>query len=213
MLKIVEILINRALALDPDARARLGELEGRVIRLRLRGGEGGEKTLFECDVLPAQAGLRLRAVDEQAERADVVLGGNAAAFARAFLAEAVRPALPEAALEVRGDVELARRFEQILKALDPDWEEGLARLAGDVIAHRLGRLARMLRGETRRAAHTLALDLAEYLREEARVAAPRARVEAFLQAVDRLRADADRLEARLERLWRRRPPPAAGVSP
>jgi ubiquinone biosynthesis protein UbiJ len=206
MLELLDALINRALALDPDTRARLAELDGRVIRLRLLAGGG--KPILECDVLPAKDGIRLRAADAESRQADVVLGGNAAAFGRALFGEALPSAAAsaEAALEIRGDVELGRRFEQILKGFDPDWEEGLARLVGDVVAHELGRLARAAASEARHAARTLALDLAEYLREEARIAAPRERVEAFLQAVDRLRADVDRLEARLAHLDRRLSP-------
>lgn len=198
MLALLQAAINRLLALDPDSRARLAELDGRVIRLRLRLGheENGEAAL-ELDVRPTTTGgVRLRAPD--AGPADVTISGNPAAFGRVLFGEALPSA--EAALELRGDVELGKRFEQILKRLDMDWEEGLARIFGDVVAHQLGRAARALRVQLETIARRLACDLGEYLREEARIAAPRERVEAFLQAVDRLRADTDRLEKRLERL-------------
>lgn len=198
MLALLQAAINRLLALDPDSRARLAELDGRVIRLRLRLGheENGEAAL-ELDVRPTTTGgVRLRAPD--AGPADVTISGNPAAFGRVLFGEALPSA--EAALDLRGDVELGKRFEQILKRLDMDWEEGLARIFGDVVAHQLGRAARALRVQLETIARRLACDLGEYLREEARIAAPRERVEAFLQAVDRLRADTDRLEKRLERL-------------
>lgn len=198
VLSLLEAALNGLLRLDPQARARLAELAGRVIRLRLRlrDEEEGEAAL-EFDVLPTTTGgVQLRAPD--AGPADVTISGNPAAFGRALFGEVLPSA--EAALELRGDVELGKRFEQILKRLDMDWEEGLARVFGDVVAHQLGNAARALRAQLEAAAHHLERDLGEYLREEARIAAPRERVEAFLRAVDRLRADTDRLEKRLERL-------------
>jgi len=47
---------------------------------------------------------------------------------------------------------------------------------------------------------TLGQDVTEYLQEESRLLARRDRVEVFLRAVDELRAAADRLEKRVERL-------------
>jgi ubiquinone biosynthesis protein UbiJ len=55
-------------------------------------------------------------------------------------------------------------------------------------------------GWGRRSAGTLALDTAEYLREETRDLARAADVEEWMDAVDAVRDGADRLEARLQRL-------------
>lgn len=198
MLSLLQAVINRLLALDPDTGARLAELDSRVIRLRLRLGDDQEEVALELDVLPTAAGgVRLR-VPPGASQADVTISGNPAVFGRALFGE-VHPSA-SASLELRGDVELGKRFEQILKRLDIDWEELAAHAFGDVVARQLGNAARGLRTQAAATAHTLERDLAEYLQEEARLTAPRSRVEAFLRAVDRLRADADRLEKRVERL-------------
>ncbi len=52
----------------------------------------------------------------------------------------------------------------------------------------------------RHSVRTLGADVSEYLREESRILASHARVDAFLDAVDVLRADVDRLEVRVRRL-------------
>ncbi|HSW12506.1 MAG TPA: hypothetical protein VLI06_06665, partial [Solimonas sp.] len=57
----------------------------------------------------------------------------------------------------------------------------------------------------RQTAQTLGLDTAEYLREETRDLARAADVEDWMNAIDTLREDADRLEARLRRLEERLP--------
>ena len=65
----------------------------------------------------------------------------------------------------------------------------------------LGGLMRWARGT----ADTLALDTAEYLREETRDLAHRADVEEWMDAVDGVRERADRFAARLQRLESRHP--------
>jgi ubiquinone biosynthesis protein UbiJ len=193
LMTALEEIIDRLLRLDPDTSARLGEMAGKVIRLRLLLDGAAPLEVF---VLPSEAGVRLRV--EHPGEADVTIGGTPGVFARAFFGE-VRPSTA-ASLEIRGDVELGRRFERVLKGLDIDWEEQASRLFGDVIAHRLGNLARAVRAQAATTVRTLERDVVEYLQEETRLLPRRERVEAFLQAVDRLRADADRLEKRLERL-------------
>jgi len=41
-------------------------------------------------------------------------------------------------VEIRGDVEIAEKFQELLRLLTPDLEEELALLVGDVPAHRAG---------------------------------------------------------------------------
>lgn len=186
---LFEEALARLLELDPDTRERLSALEGKVICLEL-AHETGPLRLY---VLPDKAGARL--ARSYPGLPDVTIAGTPAVFLRQLAGPSV-----SAELRIRGDVELGSRFQRALAGFAPDWEEGLARIVGDVTAHQLGNAARAFVAHGRRAARTLAQDAAEYLLEEARLAAPRARVEAFLKEVDRLRMDADRLEKRLERL-------------
>lgn len=188
--RLFETAANRALRLDPDALRRLGELEGKVLLLEL-AAEGAPLKLY---VLPGPHGLRfLPDYDRQPE---VTISGTPGVF----LGQLTRGPQVSQALTIRGDIELGQRFQRILSRLEPDWEEGLAGLLGDVAAHQAARFARGLRAWGRRALRTLGDDAAEYLREEAYVLAKRERVAQFLRDVDRLRADADRLESRVRRL-------------
>ncbi len=182
--------MNRTLRLDPDGMQRLGELQGKVILLELAEAA----TPLRLYVIPAEDGVRLRRDHERLP--DVTISGTATVFLNQFFRG---PTISDA-LTIRGDVDLGQRFQRLLSQLDPDWEEGLARVVGDIPAHQLARLARGVFHWAREAVRTFALDGAEYLKEEAFVLAKRERVEEFLRDVDRLRADADRLEKRLARL-------------
>lgn len=189
--RMLEGAVNRALRLDPEALRRLGELEGRVLLIEL-AAEGAPPLRFY--VSPTASGVRLHLEHDRAP--DVTIGGTPAVF----LNQLARGPAVSSALTVRGDIELGRRFQRILARLDPDWEEGLASVVGDIPAHQLGRLAHGFRAWAGGALRALGDDTAEYLKEESFVLAKRERVEGFLREVDRLRADADRLEKRVERL-------------
>ena len=85
-----------------------------------------------------------------------------------------------------------------------DSEEWLARFMGGGAAHRVDQVVRDLLGWGRRSAGTLALDAAEYLREETRDLAHREDVAKWSEGVEAARKRGEQLAARLDRLERRR---------
>jgi len=186
----LEFAVNGALALDPETLRRLGQLEGRVVAVELR-----EPTM-QLFLAPHGGGLRLMGWFDGT--ADTTLSGGAASF----LKLARGGSLASGEITIRGDVELGREFQRIFATLDLELEEHLSRLTGDVIAHELGNLARGFTAWTQRAGETLRRSTRDYLQEESGILPTRVEVEAFTRAVEALRADADRLEARLKHLRR-----------
>jgi len=191
MLGAVATLLNRLLQFDPDTRARLTALAGKVIRLEVNDGNAPPRRLYL--VFTADAVQLVSAHDHP----DVTISGPPGTFLRRIFSATGVPVAGE--LQIRGDIELGQRFQQLLAGQGGDAEEMLARVVGDVAARQGANAARALFGWMRYAGDTLARDVSEYAREEAFIVAPRERVAAFVRAVDALRADADRLEQR----WRR----------
>ena len=184
-------LSSAFLRLDPETLKRLGELQGRVVRLVFLDLGA---SLY---VLPTEAGLLVR--DHHEGVADVTLSGNLPAFARLGLG--AQPGLFfSGALAIDGDVELGQRFQRVLEGVTIDWEEQLSRVLGDVAAHGIGNLVRDAVAWQRRTLSTLGQDLTEYLQEERRDLPPRLRVDDYMREVDELRADCDRLARRVARL-------------
>lgn len=182
----LETLLNQILALDPDLRPRLVALEGRVIALELTG-------LFTLYLRPEAGTLR---VDDHSDRPpQVTIRGTPLALLRLSRGG---PVGPDVAID--GDTHLARAFNELFRAMDVDWEEQLSRIMGDTAAHQAGNAVRGLLAWSRQALDTLGRDSGEYLQHESRLLPPRGSLLAFLDAVDRLREDADRLEARVRRL-------------
>ena len=188
---ILENLGNRVIHLDPDTLSRLGGLDSKVIRLEFLELP---KALY---ILPTTAGVRV--TGEHDAPADITLRGRIPAFLRLARGDDSGP-LFSGKVEMQGDVELGQRLQRLLREFQFDWEEWLSGFIGDVLAHRVGRAARGARAWQRQTAHTLGLDASEYLQEESRLLPTRPEVEAFLSAVDALRARADRLEQRVARL-------------
>lgn len=188
----LEMAVNRALRLDPDTLARLGELDGKCIAVCLaRDGRDVEFFLF-----PTAGGFRIRATPDGVP--DVTIRGDVPVFARLLFGGNGTARAGE--LQIGGDIELGQHFQRLLKGIDLDWEEQVARVVGDVAAHQLARAARGLRAWARQSRGYLEQDAREYLVEESRLLPRREAVERFLRAVDTLRADADRLEKRIEQI-------------
>jgi ubiquinone biosynthesis protein UbiJ len=109
-------------------------------------------------------------------------------------------------VQIDGDAALASALTGVINGLRWDVEEDLSRIVGDVAAHRLTHAGSALLAWHVKTASNLAQSLVEYWTEEQPVIASRGAVRAFIQAVDDLRDDAERLEKRIERLSRADPP-------
>ncbi|HEX4870893.1 MAG TPA: SCP2 sterol-binding domain-containing protein [Nevskiaceae bacterium] len=187
----LEIALNRTLALEPAVLAQCQRLSGRRIELC------AETLGWTLSLEFHAAGVRVLPVAEG--EPDVRLRGSPAELIGLGLRQ-LRGEPSLGGLRVEGDVELLQRFQRMLAEARLDPEEWLAPLIGDTPAHRLAQGLRGLFGWGRQSLSTLGLDTAEYLREETRDLARAADVEDWMQAVETLREDADRLEARLRRL-------------
>lgn len=113
---------------------------------------------------------------------------------------------PVAAREfaVRGDTHLAADLAYVFQHLDWQLEEELSGLVGDIAAHRIVQAGSGLHAWQKETARRWALGVADYLTEERALLARPAQVRAFVDAVDTLRDDTDRLEKKLEQLDKRR---------
>ncbi|HID49966.1 MAG TPA: sterol-binding protein [Chromatiales bacterium] len=192
----LEAALNAALRLDPPGFARLGEFAGTVIAIELRGFD---LTLY---VLPGPDGLTL--MSDYAGEPDTVMSGTPLALARMLLGPDASRVLFSGEVTIRGDVEIGQRFKRLLDRLDIDWEEQLSRLTGDVVAHKFGDMLRATAAWSQDAFGILGSNTAEYLQQEARDLPLPENVRTFLRAVDTLRDDVARLEARLSHLRRDR---------
>ncbi len=190
----LETALNGMLAGNLEAAEALPALTGRVLCLDLEGLD------LQLYLLPA--GRRVQVLGEYAGAPDATLHATPLGLMRMSLAGG--EALLEGAARITGDSAFAQRLGGLLRLSAVDWEELLARGLGDVAGHQLARLLRAGGGWLRDSARALEQDQGEYLTEEARLLPASAELEHWMQGVEALRADVDRLEARLRRLEARR---------
>lgn len=197
----LEWTLNRFLALDANTARQMGALEGKVIALHLRGLD---LTLY---VLPGANGLQL--LDNYEGDADAVVSGTPLALMRMGLSQDASAVLFAGDVRIDGDTEVGQRLKRLLDGMEIDWEEQLSHWLGDAGARQTARAVRALHTWGRRTADHLGEDVAEYLHEESRQLPPTSEVTVWLDAVDVLRADTDRLQARVQRLQQALAPAAA----
>ena len=97
-------------------------------------------------------------------------------------------------------------MQNTLREIEIDWEELLSKYTGDAVAYQLGRGARAAHSFGQRLRDNLRQDLRDYLQDNIQASATQDEVDQFIQDVDKVRATADRLEARLNRLQNRNSP-------
>jgi len=193
-LPFVEDAGNRLLRLDPEMLKRLGDLQGRVVCIDFRDLD---RKLY---LAPSEAGFRLSANSPTPPA--VTLRGDLLTFARLGLDPERRGPAP-GELEIQGDVALGQTMQKIMGELDLDWEEPLARVFGDPLGHAMAQGLRAVHAWHVQAAKTVAAHAAEVLQHEWQLVPVPSEMEEFLDAVDRLRSDLDRLAVRIQRLQAR----------
>lgn len=198
----LENVLNRGLPRSPRAQQLCAELAGRRVAVAmapLQPGAGGY-------LLVESTGdsLKVSTITADALAASppdaTVIGGPLSLLA--LSGPAPEAVLQRGDVRIDGDAELAQKYRELAVLLQPDFEEELSLLLGDVPAHQAGRFARAALDWTRRAATTTVRNVAEYLGHERRDLVPRGEAEQFLRGVDSLREDVDRLAARIELLTR-----------
>src|SRR5882672_1198522 len=184
-------LLNRNVAMSTRAQELVQRLEARSLAIQVEG--------LPLNVVASIQSGRLALTNESDAAADATVSGTPLTLLSLAGADA-RVRLRSSAVTIDGDAEIAEAFQELLRAVRPDFEEELSRHVGDVAAHQVGNTVRGFTGWGRKAAQTFAANVGEYLQEEGRDLVTRTEMDEFLAEVDQLREAADRLEARMTRL-------------
>jgi len=188
LLDSVEKMVNKVLSLDEETVALLATLAGNVIEIDVLDTE------FRMFILPSGKGVTLETDYEG--KADVAIKGTPSALLGMISAEKIGAG----GVEINGNVELAKKFQSILRDVEIDWEEYLSQFVGDIAAHKIGNFLRRVSRFAKESGKTIGMDISEYLRYEKEALLDKSEVDEFNQAVDNIRDDVERLQKRLERL-------------
>ena len=128
LLRPVADILNRNIREMTPARQLAAELNGYSVAIRVRDTALAMYFVFAEDGVS----LRTQATDDP----DVVINGSLITLLR-MLQGAGDAAIRNGSVDLSGDAAVAQRFQRLLDIAQPDLEEELSRLIGDVAAHRI----------------------------------------------------------------------------
>ena len=186
---ILETVINRYLALDPELLDKLAQFNGKVIKLEMTGIN---KSFY---MLPGDRGMQV--LTEYEGSADTVLRGTPVSLFKMGLVSNVANLLLKGEIEITGDTRLGHQFKNVFSQMDIDWSEPLADIVGDGLAYQMQQSANKFGRWGKTTARSVSTSVSEYLQEESRDVVTDTELNIFNEAVDQLRDDVDRLQARI----------------
>ena len=179
--------VNHVLARSPWATKRFQAFAGQSFRI--------ETSPIKLDLTVDERGL-LTSLENDAEPAVVL--SLALSELPLMLAGGMDKLMNR--VRISGNAEFAEVIGFVFRNLSWDVEDDLARVIGDIPAHRLASGARDLHQAQSRALDGLTGNLSEYLREESGWVLARPEHDAFAQEVSQLRDQLARLEKRTQRV-------------
>jgi ubiquinone biosynthesis protein UbiJ len=185
-----EQIANRAVALDPAAAEHLAPLAGRWLKFELEG--------LDIDLWIGAEDERLRVLSEP-EDDSVEPDTRVRGTPGALLAMAVPQLGGPGGVHIEGDARLAQQFQQAMKRIDPDLEQGLTDVFGPLLGPQMMRVVREATEFGRQAARAGADQFTHWFREESDLVPTPEEWRRFSEGVDELREAVDRFEGKVRR--------------
>jgi ubiquinone biosynthesis protein UbiJ len=186
---VLERALNATLAMDPASVQLLAKLDGRVIAMNIESIDGS------FYLLPHRERVTIEIDHDQ--NPDIVIKGGLLAYVRSATASVRGSANPDQLWEISGDAHSVAVLRDFLRSLQPDFEEQLSSLVGDMPARQAGNQIRSFAEWAEQVGQSIAVNTGEYLTEEKQLLVARPRIDRFLIAVDQLQNDTERLASRL----------------
>lgn len=186
--------IATALKYDPGTQAALQTLDGKVLKINCTSPEISIYAVIEDN------GVRLRSHYEQV--AHCSLTGSAGALFSLLWQES--HSLADSGVTVSGEPSLLSNIQQLLKRLDIDWQQPITDALGETAAFPLTRLLSSQGFWLHQRVQRLPDWLSDVLTEELQLLPSADELALFYEDVSEVRADSERLQARIDRLRKAR---------
>lgn len=192
LIELFELATNHALEHDQRTMQRLQQLQGKSMALHI-------KTIEQSiTVSPCPEGVELSR--EIPENVDVTLTATPSAMLKISRDGMEQADLQPGDLEISGDPIIGQRFAKIIAELNIDWQTLLAEQIGDSPARVVSMAAEQTRDFVQQSRSQLHTRFIHFIQQELDVTVEQDEVNQFLDNVDSLRGDAERLAARIKRL-------------
>lgn len=188
--------LNRYIELDQERAVGLDQINNKLIRLYVR-------ELNKILLLRVEQRTFQQELDHEIE-ADVEISVSLKILPEFLMGVEQDMLIKNGGIEIKGDAHIASVFQNILGEIEIDWEEILSKYTGDTVAYQVGRGVKAVQSFRRQLHENMRQDVRDYLQDNIQASATKNEVDQFIQDVDKVRAQADRLEARLNRIDNRK---------
>ncbi len=192
LISTLESALNQYLSLDEDVDVFLKPLAGKTIAVRIQPFDW---TVFLC---PTTENIQIL---EHSERPpDTTIIGSALSLGLMGVSDSPMHSVFSGDVTIEGDTRIGKKFQELFEKLDIDLEEKVSHFTGDIVAHKLGRFIKAGNDWLSDSGQTFSMNLSEFLHDETGSLPPQPEIDIFFRNVDKIRADYDRLQARVDRL-------------
>ncbi|NVK36661.1 MAG: SCP2 sterol-binding domain-containing protein [Gammaproteobacteria bacterium] len=190
-LAAAERTINKALRYDAATAQKLATLAPKVLAIEI---------LQPATTIYVAFGNEMRLMAHYEATPDAKLSGELNAFINLARHEDKHAALMKSDIQIQGSSQLAMGLAEAMSQLNIDFEAMISEFTGPVVAHVVGKNLRRLGSWLKQAGEKFQQDTTEYVRDELQLAPHKLEGESQFMAIGKLKQDAERLEARVQRL-------------
>ena len=198
-----ETQINAALTKDPASKQALTKLEGQVLLV--------ESTLppLTIAIEPTATGIQLH--DNWDGNVAVTINGTLIAMAAIAVNAKESISFSGTGVNVSGNLDTLHQLNKIMGDVDIDWEGALAEIIGDIPAHLIAKGIRNSAVIRKDIVTRASSGLVEVAQEEFNLTPSKNEFEAMIPDIRQLSSDADRLAAKVKRLYQKITPSDPGA--
>lgn len=190
VIKLIERAGNFVLSLDPETAELLSDFQDKLFCIEL------VEPQFTIYWVSCADGFTLE--KENLAEPDVTLNGSLLSFAKLAREGAHSNVFHTGRIRMTGDAELGQAFQNVMMQLDIDWEEITSKFVGDFASRQIHKVFDEVSSWFGQSKIQFKQNLGEVLQEEWRTVPSPVEIDRFTTQIEKLRADAERLQARIE---------------
>lgn len=190
-LSLVETILNRLIQLDVNAETSFANLQDKQVEVHISPCPTPFILCFYPDYVALKKGEPLIS--------HARIHGPIQGFLCWIMTKDAYRA-KQMGLEIEGDSQVLEQLQSAMLNLSIDWEEMLATLTNDEIAHTIHKFLVARQHNAQQFRQHILQDIKAYLEDERRAIVPQIEVDQFNQEVDELRDAVSRLEVRISHM-------------
>lgn len=198
-LSSAELILNKALVLDPLSKKKLAGLRGNIFAINCTKSISSIPA-FSIFITVLDDGISLSPTI--AEDANAEISASANVLLKLLLTKDKSSIIRNENIQIKGDASSIQELQAILFDLNIDWEYQLSKVIGDIPTQAVNDGLNKLKDFFNYSTASLTSGINEYIHEEKNIVPTTTELDFFFQRIDQLRLRVDRTESRINKLER-----------